>query len=308
MRTKDIVVGVLVLLGFVILLAVVANIFSSKDRTTSMRFAAGSGKVGIVEVNGVIKDSRKTVLWIDELKKNRDVRSVVIRVDSPGGAVAPSQEMYEAIKTLKKAGKHVIVSMSSVAASGGYYLSVAADTIIANPGTITGSIGVIMQLPVVKKLADKIGIGMETIKSGKMKDVGNMYREMQPEERAYLQSSIDDTYDQFVSAVATGRKMTEAQVRELADGRIYTGRQAKANGLIDLIGTYDDAIKLAARLGSINGEPRLVKAKPAKTGLLALLVGDEDESEQASASLFGKLIPNPMQMGTSGFEYRWVAE
>ncbi len=308
MRKKDVIIGVGVLVVFSILFIVALKLFAARDDTPTVSLGSSGAKVGIVEVTGVITDARKTVDWIDQLRKNKSVKAVVIRVDSPGGAVGPSQEMFEAVKKLRKAGKRVVISMGSVAASGGYYLSMGGDTIMANAGTLTGSIGVIMQMPVVKKLADKIGIGMETIKSGKMKDVGNMFREMTPEERAYLQSAIDDTYEQFVEAVAEGRHMTVEQVKVLADGRVYTGRQAKMNGLVDLLGTYDDAIRLAAKLGGISGEPKLVKPKPKLKGLLALMLGDDEESADAKSSLLNRILPGSVSSLTPSFEYRWIVE
>ena len=181
-------------------------------------------------------------------------------MDSPGGAVAPSQEIYEEVKkaTLKK---KVIVSMGSVAASGGYYISAPADRIIANPGTLTGSIGVIMEIPNIEGLMNKIGVKTEVIKSGRHKDIASAFRKMGKEERLILQSVLDDVHEQFIKAVSDGRKIPFDEVKKLADGRIFTGRQAMEARLVDELGTLEDAIAIAGRLAGIKGEPEVVTKK-----------------------------------------------
>ncbi|MDP3296608.1 MAG: signal peptide peptidase SppA [Thermodesulfovibrionia bacterium] len=217
-------------------------------------------KVGIIRVEGVILDSRDV---IDELKtyaKDSSIKAVVIRIDSPGGAVAPAQEIYKEIVKLKKE-KKVVASMGSVAASGGYYIACPADKIVANPGTLTGSIGVIMEIPNIEGLMKKIGVETKVIKSGKHKDIASMFKSMTEEERKILQSVLDDVHDQFIRAVSEGRNMKYENIKELADGRIFTGKKAKELGLVDTLGNLDDAVNLAGKLSGIKGEPRVVSKK-----------------------------------------------
>jgi protease IV len=195
----------------------------------------------------------------------------VLRVDSPGGVVGPSQEISAQVKELAKV-KQVVVSMGSVAASGGYYISVPATLIFANPGTITGSIGVLMKFSNLEGLMGKVGMKAFTIKTGKFKDVGSPARGMKPEERAMLQGVIDSTHRQFVRAVAEGRKLPEPTVAAIADGRIFSGEQALALKLVDRLGTLQDAIEEAARLGGVKGEPQLIRSPKKRTPALDLLV------------------------------------
>ncbi|TVM36104.1 signal peptide peptidase SppA [Oceanidesulfovibrio marinus] len=197
-------------------------------------------RYGLVRVEGEIGDSESVVDFLDTLREDSDVPGVLIRIDSPGGVVGPAQEIYAAVKKLA-AVKPVVVSMGSLAASGGYYVACPAETIVANPGTLTGSIGVIMSLGSWQDLMGKIGYTYEAITSGEMKDAGSPYRELTPKERAYFQSLVDDLFSQFVEDVAEGRHMDEAKVRELADGRVYSGRQAKKLGLVDQLGGFEDA-------------------------------------------------------------------
>ncbi|HNB17890.1 MAG TPA: signal peptide peptidase SppA [Candidatus Obscuribacter sp.] len=188
-----------------------------------------------------LKDLRKAI-------KNDKVKGVLLRVNSPGGTVPTSQEIYEAVKELKKKNKIVVVSMGDMAASGGYYVSCAADKIVANPGTLTGSIGVIMNLMNFKALADKVGIEPEVVKSGLFKDIASPYHKMTKEERQILTDLIMDSYDQFTQVVAEGRALPIEEVKRIADGRIYSGRQAKAIKLVDELGTYSDALALLQKL------------------------------------------------------------
>ncbi|RMD59863.1 MAG: signal peptide peptidase SppA [Nitrospirae bacterium] len=226
-------------------------------------------KIGVVKVEGVIKDAETTVNQLRELGDDESIKAVVIRVNSPGGGVAPSQEIYQEIKGLKKK-KKVLVSMGSVAASGGYYISCAADKIVANPGTLTGSIGVIMEIPNFEELMKKLGIKTEVIKSGKHKDLASSFRELSPEERKILQGVLDDVYYQFVNAVAQGRNMEYEKVKKLADGRIFTGKQAKELGLVDELGGLRHTIKLAADMVGIKGEPKVI-VKKKKKGLIDII-------------------------------------
>jgi protease-4 len=221
---------------------------------------AGKDGVAIVRIEGPILDSYQT---IEELKAFADdplVKAIVVRIDSPGGGVAPSQEIYNAVRRVRKEqNKTVVASMGTVAASGGYYIAVATDRILANPGTLTGSIGVIMQMANFQELLEKIGVKSVVIKTGKFKDLGSPFRPMVEEERQLLESVMNDTLSQFVEAVAEGRSLEVAEVEQLADGRVFTGRQAKSVLLIDEIGDLHDAIKLAGELSGIEGIPRILE-------------------------------------------------
>lgn len=239
----------------------------------------GSGNVvGVVEVKGIILDSQETIRQLRECDKNDRVKAVVLRIDSPGGVVAPSQEIYEEVKKLT-AKKKVVVSMGSLAASGGYYIAAPATVIFANPGTITGSIGVIIKLSNLQELMDKVGVKAITIKTGKFKDIGSSSRPMTEEDRQLLQGVIDSSQGQFIKAVAQGRKLSEARVRSLADGRIFTGEQALELKLVDRLGNLQDALAEAGRLGGIKGEPLQFKPKKERK-LLDMLV--EETASQIS--------------------------
>ncbi len=221
-------------------------------------------KVAVVKLEGVIIDSTDICMELRGLAERDDVKAVVIRINSPGGAVGPSQEIYSEIKRLRKT-KTVVASMGTIAASGGYYAASAAEKIVANPGTITGSIGVLVEFVNAKELLDKIGLKGYVVKSGKYKDVGSPLRKMEDDEIRMLQGVVDDVNDQFIGAVAEGRGMEEAEVRRIADGRIFTGAQAVGIGLVDQIGDLTDAIDLSARLAGIEGKPYVIY--PEKKGL-----------------------------------------
>jgi len=217
-------------------------------------------KVALVRIEGPIVDSKNPIDEIKEYMKDPSVKAIVLRVDSPGGAVAPSQEIYEEVRKAV-AKKKIVVSMGSLAASGGYYISAPASRIVANPGTLTGSIGVIMEIPNLEGLMNKVGVKTEVIKSGRHKDIASVFRGIGREEREILQGVLDDVHDQFIKAVAEGRKMLPDQVKKLADGRIFTGKQAVGIGLVDELGNLEDAIKVAAKLSGIKGEPGVVSKK-----------------------------------------------
>jgi protease IV len=255
--------GLLLLFGVCVLVATLLV----GDRDSMM---SGDG-VGLVEVKGLIVDGTDTVRQLRALKKDKRVKAVVLRVDSPGGVVGPSQEISAQVKDLARE-KKVVVSMGSVAASGGYYVSAPASVIYANPGTITASIGVLMKFSNLEGLMGKVGMKAFTLKTGKFKDVGSPARTMTAEERAMLQSVIDSTHSQFVRAVAEGRKLPVATVAAIADGRILSGEQALAHKLVDKLGTLQDAIDEAARLGGIKGEPQLIRPPKKHSSLMELLV------------------------------------
>ncbi len=231
----------------------------------------GKDKVALIELKGVIISSEDIVRQVKKYAKSSAVKAIVLYVDSPGGGVSASEEIFQELKKARYK-KPVVISMGSVAASGGYYVSLGGSKIVANPGTITGSIGVIAQFPNFKKLLDKIGIDFEIIKTGKFKDSGNPYRGLTDEERRYFQSVINDAYEQFVNHVVEERKLNREKVLKIADGRIFTGRQAFAMGLVDTLGTLEDAIKIAGNMAGIKGEPKIVKEKKKKPGLFDLIL------------------------------------
>jgi protease-4 len=221
----------------------------------------GDNRVALVEVDGLIVDAEPVVRELEEHAEDEGIRAVVVRIQSPGGVVAPTQEIHDAILRVRSRGKPVVASMGAIAASGGYYLAVAADRIVANPGTLTGSIGVLMQLADAEGLLRKVGVRLEVVKAGRHKDIGNPGRALAPEERAILQALLDDMYDQFVSAVARGRDLPRAAVLEVADGRVYSGRRAKELRLVDELGGLEDAVRTAGRLAGIEGKPSLVRPR-----------------------------------------------
>ncbi len=244
-----------------------------------------SNGIGVIEIRGTISNSQDTLKAIKKFRQNSSIKAILLRIDSPGGSVGPSQEIYREIKRTKSV-KPVVASLGSVAASGGYYIASAASRIVSNPGTITGSIGVIIYLPNLRGLFGKIGYEMVTIKSGKYKDVGNPGREMTPEEKAILQDSIDEAHNQFIRDVASGRNLPVDKVREFADGRILLGQTAKDIGLVDELGNFEDGVSAAASLGNIEGEPDLVYEKKKRLSVLDFLLGGE-AAEKLSTYLDG---------------------
>jgi protease IV len=260
-----------VFIFFILCLVALVSYFSDES---SPGFSFSGDQVAALELEGVISDSKEFVDQLKEYGNRSAVRSVVIRINSPGGGVAASQEIFEAVKKFRsESKKKVIVSMASVAASGGYYVACAADKIFANPGTITGSIGVIAEWYNYGDLLRWAKMQNVVIKTGTFKDAGSPTRPLTEEERVYFQSLINNMYGQFVSAVANSRKIKEPEVRKMADGRVYTGQEAKANGLVDEIGTYQDAIAAAARMGGIGGTPKVVSPAKRSFSILDLLLG-----------------------------------
>ena len=252
------------------------------DRKSYAASPFGDGQIGVVEVKGPIMESDEPVEQLHEFLEDERIKVVIVRVDSPGGAVAPSQEIHAEVRRLAEK-KKVVVSMGNLAASGGYYLAAPATRIVANPGTITGSIGVITQLPNFTEIADKIGFRMNTIKSGPAKDIGNPFRAFTEEDRLVFQTMIDSVYLQFVRAVAEGRKLPEEEVKKIADGRVLTGEQAKELGLVDELGNFQDAVRIAAELGGIEGEPHLVYPPEKDMSLRELLSGGARAAVKAGA-------------------------
>ncbi len=218
----------------------------------------GGPRVAVVEIDGIIIESEPVVEELKSHAENQTVRAVVVRINSPGGVVAPTQEIYAAMRRVARGGKPVVASLGPVAASGGYYLAAAADRIYASPGTLTGSIGVMMQMATIEGLLKKVGVEYVVVKSGKYKDIGSFSRTMSPEERRLLQTLLDDVYNQFVDAVAEGRKLTREAVMGFADGRIVSGRQAVTLGMVDVLGGLEEAVEGAAELGGLPPKPRLI--------------------------------------------------
>jgi protease IV len=283
---------------FLCLLFVSLAVYYSRDRESSFRsFSLTSDQIAVLEVEGLIADSTNFVDQLKEYGERPSVKAVILRLNTPGGGVAASQEMFEAVKRFRsETGKKVVVSMASVAASGGYYLACGADRIFANPGTVTGSIGVIAEWYNYGELLKWAKTADIVIKSGPFKDAGSGTRPLKEEERAYLQNMVNNMYGQFVFAVASGRKMNEDVVRKLADGRVYTGLEAQANGLVDDIGTFQDAVEATAKMAGISGKPRLLKPPKAAVSLLDMLLGN---SKSALS-----LIPDRSQSNIR-FQYLW---
>jgi protease-4 len=254
------------------------GVFSPSRDGSDSGYKGGGDKVGLVEIIGPIYNSKPILEQLDKVENNPSIKAILLRLETPGGGVAASQEVYQRLVYLRDT-KHIpiVASMGGVAASGGYYIALGTDTIMANPGTITGSIGVIGAYAVWDKLAEKIGIKFETVKSGKFKDVPSPNRPLSEEERSYMQSLIDDMYHQFIAVVSKERNLDLAKVELLADGRVYTGQQAQGNGLIDLIGTPDDALRLAGKMAGISGKPTVIELRKKKLTALDLLLGDVEE-------------------------------
>jgi len=233
----------------------------------------GSDKVAVVNLEGVIADPSDFIAELRDYGDRDDIKAVVVRINSPGGGVGPSQEIYSTIKKLRKK-KTVVASMGAIAASGGFYAAMAADKVVANPGTITGSIGVIVEFMNAEELLSKIGVQGFVVKSGKFKDTGSPLRKMTPEERALIQDVIDDVSGQFISAVAEGRGLKEEDVSKIADGRIFSGAQALKHGLVDSLGDLADAIDLSASLAGIKGTPQVIYPEKKVFGLWDAVFGE----------------------------------
>lgn len=252
------------------------------------------GDIAIVEVKGAIFESASVNEKLDKFRKNDSVKAVVLRIDSPGGSVGASQEIYTEVKKLAQK-KKVIVSMGAVAASGGYYIAAPATKIVANPGSITGSIGVLMEHVEIEELLKWAKVSAEILKAGADKDIGSALRKMTAEERSLMQGILDNMHEQFLKAVAEGRKIDLEEVRKIGTGRVYTGEQALALKLIDQFGNLEDAIDLAAKEVGIKGEPKLIKPEKPKPIWLDILLGDERE-EKISALLHEVSVPRALYL------------
>ncbi len=229
-----------------------------------------SNRIGVVDIKGVIAEPQPVIRELDEFSRNNNIRAIIVRINSPGGGVAAAQEIYDTLVRIRKK-KIVVVSMGTVAASGGYYIACGADKIVAEPGTITGSIGVIMEFFDVGDLLKWAKVKSEVVKSGKFKDIGSPFRAMKPDEKAYLQSVIDDVLLQFKAVVSENRHIPMNKVTAIADGRIFAGDQALKLGLVDKLGGLHTAKELAAKLSGIKGEPKLVYPSPPRKDFYSLL-------------------------------------
>jgi protease-4 len=260
-------IGILLFIGITFFVLIYALGMFKGGRSSFSRHE----KVGIVLIEGVISDSSGIVDQIDEFSSDDGVRAVVLRIDSPGGGVAASQEIYQADHQLRKK-KTVVTSMGSVAASGGYLIATASERIVANPGTITGSISAVMHFADIQELMKKVGVRSSVVKSGKFKDIGSPVRDMTAEERQLIQGIVDDIYDQFVRTISENRKIPLDNIIKIADGRIFSGRQALQLKLLDELGGLQDAVLIAGRLSGIEGKPEIIYATKKKAGLLKYLV------------------------------------
>jgi len=270
---------------------VTAAIFALAGRAGGLSL---KDKIGVIPIEGAIAKSETVVSQLVEFKKDRSVKAIILRVDSPGGGVAPSQEIYREIRKTKEK-KKIIVSMGSVAASGGYYVSSAADKIIASPGTLTGSIGVLMEFVRLQELMEKIGVDIEVLKSGEFKDIGSPHRKLTEQDKEMVRALIFDIQSQFVEAVAQGRNLPIEKVREIADGRIFSGSQGLELGLVDQLGNFQDAVDLAKSMAGIKGEATLVYPKRIRLRLWDILAKD------ASRVLY-RALRDALGMQ---IEYRW---
>lgn len=230
-------------------------------------------RIAVVSIRGVITDSREVVEQLKKYRKDSRVRAIILRIESPGGGTAASQEIYREVqRTVPK--KKVVASMGNVAASGGYYIALAANKIVANPATLTGSIGVIMELSNIKDLLHKIGVSREAVKSGPFKDIGSPVRKMKPEERRLLEEVIKNVHQQFVEVVVKGRRLNRERVEKLADGRIFTGQQARDLGLVDELGSFEDAVELTKKMVGLSGEVKLIFQEKKRFSFWDLIFSD----------------------------------
>jgi protease-4 len=248
----------LLAIGFTLFIA--SFISSTSEKTETVTVGSGD-RIAVIELRGEITSSEEVIRQLKKYRGNSGVRAIVLHIDSPGGGVVASQEMYEEVRKTRDGGKPVIVAMGSLTASGGYYVSCGATRLVANRGTLTGSIGVISEFLQVKDALEKLGISLKTIKAGKLKDAGSPTKAMTDDDRAYFQALMDDVHRQFMDVVARERKMTPEKVRGLADGRVFTGEQAVELGLVDTLGTFEDALRIAAGIAGINGEPSIVRER-----------------------------------------------
>jgi len=265
----------IIFLVFIVLILI--GLFSNVrwgSRTISVE---GKGNIAVIDIKGMLVSAENIATQINKYRRESSIKGFLIRIDSPGGGSAAFQEIYTEIKRVRDSGKPVVASIATVGASGGYYAALGATKIIANPSSILGSIGVIVDFPVAVGLLEKIGIDVQTVKSGDFKDVGSPYREFTAEDKAQLEIVVQDIYNQFVNTVALERGIDKKELLKISDGRIFTGSQAKECGLIDTLGTFEDAIQMIGDMAGIEGQPKLVFPQKQKITLFDLLFSDIEE-------------------------------
>jgi protease-4 len=277
------------LVGFgLVLLLGGLSLFLSED--SSPHFGE---RIAVVPVRGFIADSKEVVDLLKKYRKDDHIKAIILRIDSPGGSTAASQEIYREVERTN-AKKKVVASMGNVAASGGYYIALAAEKIVANPATLTGSIGVIMEIANFKEILRKIGVGHEAVKSGPYKDIGSPLREMKPDERRLLEELIGNVQRQFVEVVIKGRKLSRERVEKIADGRVFTGAQAKELGLVDTLGSFEDAVDLTKKMVGLSGDVKLIYPEKKRVSLWNLifnsLMGEIKESLSSTFPLSPLLL------------------
>lgn len=260
-----------ILIIAILLLPVITGIFFLTGSKQVMPSYANK-KLGLVRIEGVIMNSEPIIKQLRSFKMDKSIVGILLRIDSPGGSVAPSQEIYQEILNIRQAGKPVIATMGNIAASGGYYVACPAQYIFADPGTITGSIGVILSAPLYNGLAEKIGVKMRTYKAGRYKDIGNSFRKMSNEEDSLIQSILDDTHSQFIFDIAQARKISYDSVAAISDGRIFTGKQALNVGLVDSLGGYHQALDYLRKITGMPQNVRVVERAEKLSVIRELLV------------------------------------
>ncbi|ABO51682.1 signal peptide peptidase A, Serine peptidase, MEROPS family S49 [Desulforamulus reducens MI-1] len=293
---KKIITGIVI--GVVLFSLAVAIALKGNGGKTAENTGVGE-QIAVVHIEGTIMSSApggfgtagvaaadRIVSELKEARENPEIKAVILKLNTGGGTVVGSDEIGREVERVRKSGKKVVAAMGEMAASGGYWISCKADKIVANPGTFTGSIGVIMQLTEMKDLYNKLGVEVNNIKTGAFKDMGASNKDLSPEERQIFQGLVNDSYEDFIQVVAAGRKMDPTQVRKLADGRIYTGKQAKQLGLVDELGDFNEAVRITANLAGIKGEPELVD-----------MTGEQLLWQQLFGGLQGKnkILPIPLE-------------
>jgi protease IV len=284
-----VILGVLALIsvGFIM---VFVSILGDQTETTETVVSGSGDKIAVVELKGIISSSEEVVRQLKKYRDNSSIRAILLHIDSPGGAVVPSQEMYEEVRKTRDSGKPIVISMGSLAASGGYYVACGGSRLVANRGTLTASIGVISEFLEFHGALDKLGIDIQTVKSGRLKDAGSPARKMTDEDRQYFQNLMDDVHRQFIAVVERERKMSHTDVVALADGRVFTGEQAVAKGLVDTLGTYEEAIAIAADLVGIRGEPAIVKERKRQSWFPSILGDMGDTMEDLKQEILNRPV------------------
>jgi protease IV len=290
---------------FTILVVTVLSLMVLSGLVLAVIMALGDGKnlrlgdrIAIIPIEGVIGDDREVLEAIRAFRDDASVKGFVVAINSPGGEVGPSQSIYREIKRLRdEDDRPVIAAINGVGASGGYYIALGADSIFANPGAITGSIGVIMEIPNVDGLMQKVGVRMQTVKSAEHKDIASPFREMTPSDRAVLGAMVQDVYAQFVEVVAKERKQTSAQLGPNIDGRVLSGRQAQQAGLVDRLGNFNDAVAAAGRMAGLGDEPKLLYPEEDEVTLMDAILG------RAEASITSRLSRPMEQVSTPRIKF-----